>query len=90
MCSQCPQRMLSRKRFELRGRHVPAACGAELGPLSPAASSAAAGGDAAAAVGVADEQQPACTLWAPRGGGRCRDQRCCAGWDCGLRPLGCP
>ena len=34
-------------------------------------------------------KQPRCTLWAPRGGGRCFDERCCIGWDCGVRPLGC-
>ena len=32
---------------------------------------------------------PACTLWAPRGGGRCFDTRCCKGFDCATTPLGC-
>ena len=32
---------------------------------------------------------PPCTLWAPRGGSRCFDTRCCTGWDCGTWPLGC-
>jgi hypothetical protein len=31
-----------------------------------------------------------CTLWAPPGGGRCHDPRCCEGWDCGTKPLACP
>lgn len=31
-----------------------------------------------------------CTLWAPKGGGRCFDAgRCCKGWDCPTRPLPC-
>ena len=30
-----------------------------------------------------------CRLWAPPGGERCFDARCCVGWDCGTRPLGC-
>ena len=32
---------------------------------------------------------PACTLWAPKGGGRCFDARCCKGFDCATRSLGC-
>jgi hypothetical protein len=34
---------------------------------------------------------PRCTLWAPKGGSRCYDapSKCCKGWDCGTRPLGC-
>ena len=31
-----------------------------------------------------------CTLWARPGHERCFDRRCCVGWDCGTRPLGCP
>ena len=33
---------------------------------------------------------PYCKVWAPKGGGSCRDPRCCIGWDCGVRDLGCP
>ena len=32
---------------------------------------------------------PRCRLWAPPGGGRCFDERCCIGWDCGSAELGC-
>lgn len=30
-----------------------------------------------------------CQLWAPPGGSRCFDSRCCVGWNCGVRALGC-
>lgn len=32
---------------------------------------------------------PACSLWAPKGGSRCLEARCCKGWDCSTRELGC-
>ena len=32
---------------------------------------------------------PGCSLWAPKGGGRCFEARCCKGFDCATTPLGC-
>ena len=40
-------------------------------------------------VGVHRRPLPLCTLFTPPGGGRCFDPRCCKGWDCAARPLGC-
>ena len=40
-------------------------------------------------VGVHRRPLPLCTLFTPPGGGRCFDPRCCKGWDCATRSLGC-
>ena len=36
-----------------------------------------------------NKPRPSCTLWPPKGGGRCLDLRCCVGWDCGTQSLRC-